>query len=47
MLQDSLRYLVQNSLISFTQFVLDVCQSVLNCSQDMEWGDDITNSPYM
>uniref|UniRef100_A0A8C3XBZ8 Dynein axonemal heavy chain 1 n=1 Tax=Cyanoderma ruficeps TaxID=181631 RepID=A0A8C3XBZ8_9PASS len=47
MLQDSLRYLVQNSLISFTQFVLDACQSVLNCSKDMEWGDDITNSPYM
>ncbi|XP_023791251.1 dynein heavy chain 1, axonemal [Cyanistes caeruleus] len=47
MLQDSLRYLVQNSLNSFTQFVLDACQSVLNCSKDMEWGDDITNSPYM
>ncbi|RMC00001.1 hypothetical protein DUI87_23409 [Hirundo rustica rustica] len=47
MLQDSLRYLVQNSLISFTQFVLDACQSVLNCSKDMEWGDDIANSPYM
>ncbi|XP_038005283.1 dynein heavy chain 1, axonemal [Motacilla alba alba] len=47
MLQDSLRYLVQNSLISFTQFVLDACQSVLNCSEDMEWGNDITNSPYV
>ncbi|NWH35887.1 DYH1 protein, partial [Chloropsis hardwickii] len=47
MLQDSLRYLVQKSLISFTQLVLDACQSVLNCSKDMEWGDDITNSPYV
>ncbi|NWV36400.1 DYH1 protein, partial [Grantiella picta] len=47
MLQDSLRYLVQKSLISFTQLVLDACQCVLNCSEGMEWGDDITNSPYM
>ncbi|KAM9533492.1 LOW QUALITY PROTEIN: dynein axonemal heavy chain 1 [Guaruba guarouba] len=46
MLQDSLRYLVQNSLISFTQVVLDACHGVLNCSKDMKWGDDITNSPY-
>ncbi|NXM42418.1 DYH1 protein, partial [Gymnorhina tibicen] len=47
MLQDSLRYLVQRSLASFTQFVVDACQSVLNCSKSMEWGGDITNSPYM
>ncbi|NXX67841.1 DYH1 protein, partial [Spizella passerina] len=47
MLQDTLRYLVQNSLISFTQFVLDACQCVLDCSEDMEWGPDITNSPYV
>ncbi|KAM4654602.1 LOW QUALITY PROTEIN: dynein axonemal heavy chain 1 [Amazona ochrocephala] len=46
MLQDSLRYLVQNSLISFTQVVLDACHGVLNCSKDMKWGDDIINSPY-
>ncbi|NXU12627.1 DYH1 protein, partial [Pardalotus punctatus] len=47
MLQGSLRCLVQKSLISFTQFVLDACHCVLNCSEDMEWGDDITSSPYM
>ncbi|NXD64149.1 DYH1 protein, partial [Eolophus roseicapillus] len=46
MLQDSVRYLVQNSLISFTQLVLDACHSVLNCSKDMKWGDDLINSPY-
>ncbi|NXX05401.1 DYH1 protein, partial [Larus smithsonianus] len=46
MLQDSLRYLVQNSLISFTQLLLDACHGILNCSQDMEWGDDLINSPY-
>ncbi|XP_037242845.1 dynein heavy chain 1, axonemal [Falco rusticolus] len=46
MLQDSVRYLVQNSLISFTCFLLDGCHSILNCSEDMEWGDDLINSPY-
>lgn len=46
MLQDSLRYLIQNSLISFTQLVLDACHGVLNCSKDMKWGDDLINSPY-
>uniref|UniRef100_A0A8C3K8B9 Dynein axonemal heavy chain 1 n=1 Tax=Calidris pygmaea TaxID=425635 RepID=A0A8C3K8B9_9CHAR len=46
MLQDSVRYLVQNSLISFTQLLLDACHGILNCSQDMEWGDDLINSPY-
>lgn len=46
MLQDSLRYLVQNSLISFTQLLLDACHGIQNCSKDMEWGDDLINSPY-
>ncbi|XP_009915551.2 dynein axonemal heavy chain 1 [Haliaeetus albicilla] len=46
MLQDSVRYLVQNSLISFTQLLLDACHGILNCSKDMEWGDDLINSPY-
>ncbi|NXN51379.1 DYH1 protein, partial [Rynchops niger] len=46
MLQDSLRYLVQNSLISFTQLLLDACHGILSCTQDMEWGDDLINSPY-
>lgn len=45
-LQDSVRYLVQNSLISFTQLLLDACHGILNCSEDMEWGDDLINSPY-
>lgn len=46
MLQDSVRYLVQNSLISFTQLLLDACHGILNCSKDMEWGDDLISSPY-
>ncbi|KAM6325251.1 LOW QUALITY PROTEIN: dynein axonemal heavy chain 1 [Podargus strigoides] len=45
-LQDSLRSLVQHSLISFTQLLLDACHGILNCSEDMEWGDDLINSSY-
>lgn len=45
-LQDSVRFLVQDSLVSFTQLLLDACCSVLNCSEDMEWGEDLINSPY-
>ncbi|KAH1168316.1 dynein axonemal heavy chain 1 [Mauremys mutica] len=45
-LQDSVRFLVQDSLVSFTQLLLDACGNVLNCSEDMEWGGDLINSPY-
>ncbi|XP_029455356.1 dynein heavy chain 1, axonemal [Rhinatrema bivittatum] len=45
-LQDSLRFLVQDSLVNFTQFILDACCSVLDCTEDMEWGEDLINSPY-
>ncbi|XP_071611851.1 dynein axonemal heavy chain 1 [Heliangelus exortis] len=45
-LQDSVRYLVQNSLINFTQLLLDACHGVMNCLEGMEWGDDLINSPY-
>nr|XP_054101684.1 dynein axonemal heavy chain 1 isoform X2 [Callithrix jacchus] len=46
MLQDTLRFLVQDSLASFSQFISDACYSVLNCTDDMVWGDDLINSPY-
>ncbi|XP_072845881.2 dynein axonemal heavy chain 1 isoform X3 [Pogona vitticeps] len=46
MLQDSVRYLVQDSLVNFTQLFVDACYSVLNCSEDMDWGSDLVNSPY-
>ncbi|XP_070947930.1 dynein axonemal heavy chain 1 isoform X2 [Macaca nemestrina] len=46
MLQDTLRFLVQDSLASFSQFISDACCSVLNCTDDMVWGDDLINSPY-
>ncbi|XP_047438259.1 dynein axonemal heavy chain 1 [Mugil cephalus] len=45
-LQDSLRYLVQTSLASLTESVLDACQSVMTCPQDMVWGDDLITSSY-
>ncbi|XP_073447685.1 dynein axonemal heavy chain 1 [Aquarana catesbeiana] len=45
-LQDSLRFLVQDSLVSFTQFILDACYSVLTCTEGMDWGGDLVNSPY-
>lgn len=46
MLQDTLRFLVQDSLGSFTQFIGDACYSVLDCVDDMDWGEDLVNSPY-
>lgn len=45
-LQDSLRFLVRNSLVSLTQLVLDACHSVLTCPQDLVWGDSLITSPY-
>ncbi|KAM7063036.1 dynein axonemal heavy chain 1 [Molossus nigricans] len=46
MLQDTLRFLVQDSLGSFSQFIGDACCSVLDCAEDMVWGEDLVNSPY-
>lgn len=46
MLQDTLRFLVQDSLASFSQFISDACCSVLGCADDMVWGEDLINSPY-
>uniref|UniRef100_A0A8C5QQJ6 Dynein axonemal heavy chain 1 n=1 Tax=Leptobrachium leishanense TaxID=445787 RepID=A0A8C5QQJ6_9ANUR len=45
-LQDSLRFLVQDSLVSFAQMILDASYSVLSCTEDMKWGGDLVNSPY-
>ncbi|XP_048343305.1 LOW QUALITY PROTEIN: dynein axonemal heavy chain 1 [Sphaerodactylus townsendi] len=46
MLQDSVRYLVQDSLVNFVQLFVDASYSVLNCRENMVWGDDLVNSPY-
>ena len=32
--------------IRFIQLLLDACHGVLNCSEGMEWGDDLISSPY-
>uniref|UniRef100_A0A8D1UYI8 Dynein axonemal heavy chain 1 n=1 Tax=Sus scrofa TaxID=9823 RepID=A0A8D1UYI8_PIG len=45
-LQDTLRFLVQDSLTNFSQFISDTCCSVLDCTNDMVWGEDFINSPY-
>ncbi|XP_062252615.1 dynein axonemal heavy chain 1 [Platichthys flesus] len=45
-MQDSLRYLVLDSLLGLTHSMLDACQSVLTCPQDMVWGSDLITSPY-
>ncbi|XP_028430624.1 dynein heavy chain 1, axonemal isoform X1 [Perca flavescens] len=45
-LQDSLRFLVQDSLVGLTQLILNSCHSVLTCPPDLAWGDDLITSPY-
>ncbi|XP_019911214.2 dynein heavy chain 1, axonemal [Esox lucius] len=45
-MQDSLRFLVQDSLVSLAQLLLDACQSVLHCPPDLTWGSDLISSPY-
>lgn len=46
MLQDTLRFLVQDLLVSFSQFISDVCCSVFDCIDVMVWGEDFINSFY-
>ncbi|XP_048578532.1 dynein axonemal heavy chain 1-like isoform X2 [Nematostella vectensis] len=45
-MQDSLRYLVQDSLAAFTNMILDACCSVIDIPEELDWGTDILNSPY-
>ncbi|KAM9362199.1 LOW QUALITY PROTEIN: dynein axonemal heavy chain 1 [Symphorus nematophorus] len=45
-MQDSLRFLVQDSLVSLAQLVLDACHNVLACPQDLVWGSNLLTSPY-
>ncbi|KAG8436117.1 hypothetical protein GDO86_007286 [Hymenochirus boettgeri] len=45
-LQDTLRFLVQDSLVSYTQLIMDACCSVLTCVEGMDWGKDLVNSPF-
>ena len=45
-MQDSVRYLVQDSLFSLTECLMEACHSVLTCPQDLVWGNNLINSPY-
>lgn len=45
-MQDSLRFLVQDSLLALTQLLLDACHSVLLCPQNLVWGNNLITSPY-
>lgn len=44
--QDSMRYLIQDSLVHFTQMVLDASHSTLKLPEDFTWGKDLINSTY-
>lgn len=43
-MQDSLRFLVQDSLTNFTQMIIDACQACLNLSDNYEWTNDLLTS---
>ncbi|XP_061640433.1 dynein axonemal heavy chain 1 isoform X3 [Phyllopteryx taeniolatus] len=45
-LQDTLRNLVEDSLLGLSKLILDACCSVLTCPDDLVWGGDYINSPY-
>jgi hypothetical protein len=35
-----MRYLIQESLLNFTQMVVDACHSALSLEEDFVWGKD-------
>lgn len=45
-IQDTLRYLVQDSLATYKRMIIDACHDVMNVEEDLDWGNDIVNSPY-
>ncbi|XP_064629143.1 dynein axonemal heavy chain 1-like isoform X2 [Lineus longissimus] len=45
-MQDSLRYLVQDSLVNFTQMIIDACYATFQCEDDMTWENDLLVSSY-
>ncbi|XP_049589438.1 dynein axonemal heavy chain 1 [Syngnathus scovelli] len=45
-LQDTLRNLVEDSLLCLSKLILDACCSVLTCPDELVWGDDYITSPY-
>ena len=46
-MQDCLRYLVEESLESYTEMISDACIGVMGCEADMKWPcEDVIKSPY-
>jgi dynein heavy chain len=41
-----MRYLIQESLLNFTQMVVDACHSALSIEEDFVWGKDFLSSPF-
>lgn len=39
-MQDSLRFLVQDSLVHYTQMVVDACWQVVDIKEDFQWPDE-------
>mgnify|MGYP007096994251 FL=1 len=47
MMQDTLRFLVQDSCQNYVRMLVDACTPVLNMKEDFKWpADDLINSPY-
>ena len=46
-MQDSLRYLVQDSLTNFTQMIVDSCQACLSFDEDFQWPGDLLTSTIL
>jgi hypothetical protein len=47
MMQDTLRFLVQDSCQNYVRMITDACTSVLQMKDDFKWpDDDIIHSPY-
>ena len=45
-MQDSLRFLVQDSLVNFTQMIVDGCISTFECEEGMTWDTDVIHSSF-
>ncbi|KAK3096562.1 hypothetical protein FSP39_001310 [Pinctada imbricata] len=45
-MQDSMRYLIQDSLVNFTQMVLDASHSTMKLEEDFVWGKDLISSSF-
>jgi hypothetical protein len=47
MMQDTLRFLVQDSCQNYVKMLTDACSSVLDIQEDFQWPkNDLLNSPY-